>query len=236
MWSSAQTVGANNTLLHLHRTGRAGRRAGVIVIGGDTYDASFWKDIDQFDPPIGGHLSGILEAGFPVCGIDMGTLWGNSTMMTRITDVAADCKSTGFFANEDIHILGISAGGLSAAKYLKLNPTLVKSIVTVIPAFPIQNIWDVPRNAGFKTELTAAYGGRPGNTDDPYTDRAAYAATADRHRMFYSTTDTVMIGSESETFAQDTGCELISIGAVGHTWMGEPFSGVKIAAWFDQHD
>ena len=203
-----------------------GSRRGVIAMYGDTGTRDSWYALDDAIP----YFPMLHGNGFPTASCDTGVLWGNSTLRTNMSTLRTNLQTAGVFASGKVHLLGISAGGLAALNWLKANPTLAASALIVIPALNPQGIYDDPRGAGFKAEITAAFGGRPPDSECPFADPASYAGICPI-RIYYSTDDTVTFASEILSFASGSGAVAVSMGAVGHFW-GAPFSEQAIAGFF----
>lgn len=216
MVSSRGTVATLPQRLALGYLHKPGRDIGLIAMPGATNDRDWWFDLDASTH----ELREITARGIPVA--TMGTLntWGNSAVRTSMSTLKANAQ-TAEFKSGKVHLLGVSAGGLCVLNWAKNNPTLVQSMVLLIPVLNVIAVRSEDRG-GFASVVTTAYGGAPSAADNP-TDYAADLAGIPT-RLYYSTTDPITTASESQGFATASGAELVSMGAVGHFW-GSPWNG-----------
>ena len=207
-------------------------RKGVIALYGSTGTRDSFFALDA----VSRELRDITDLDFPVASCDTGVLWGNSTMLARITQLRTNAQGTDpvptQFASGKVHLLGISSGGVAALAWAKANPSLVQSISLLIPALDIQAI-DSENRSGFSAEIQTAYGGAPADADNP----ADFAGdlTSIPIKVWYSTTDAVTTESESLAFIAASGARGQSMGQVGHFW-GPPWSGRDVALWMKSQD
>jgi len=215
------------------RTGRGrlykdGTRKGILVLPGFNNDRHYWFLLDQ----VTRELRYLTEDyGFPVASCGTAALWGNSTHRANISQMRTNAQ-TALFASGKVHLWGASAGGLAACNWAKANPTLVQSIVLLVPAVDVQALHAEDRG-GTAASIEAAYGGAPPDADNP----ADYAADLDGIpiRVYYSTDDPYTTEAESLAFIEDSGAEGISMGALDHSW-GPPWSGLEAGQFFTDND
>lgn len=229
MFSSRGTVGGLDQRYGHDRLYKPGSRKGVLAMYGATGTRDSFFDLDRADRTT---LRGIGGFGFAFGTIDVLEYWGNSTIRTNMSTLRTNLQS-GTFASGKVHLLGFSAGGTACLNWAKANPTLVQSICLVIPAVDIQDIYDNNRS-GFQASISAAYGGRPADADNPADNAASFVDFP--IRIYYSTNDTICIASTITTFATATGAELISMGAVGHFWSYTYWGGENAGEFFEEHD
>lgn len=220
--SSRGTVGGLVQRSVVSRSYKPGSRKGVIVMAGWTASV---------DAAAEGVTSGvedmfisrdIANAGFPTISCAGDSSWGNSTIRTSISTLKTNAQSA-LFATGKVHLWGISMGGLAVLNWAKDNPTLVQSIAVAIPCINPQRLYDDdPLGIGISASVDAAYEGRPADADTPILNAESFVDIP--MKIWYSTTDTVStVTSEMTTFASDTGAEIVSMGAVGHS-LGAPLS------------
>jgi len=168
---------------------------------------------------------------FPIASTATFNYWGNDALMANMTTLLTNAKAK-LFANAPVHLLGISAGGLSCLNWAKNNPTLVKSISLVIPVINVQGVWDEDR-VGAKFLVDAAYGGRPPDDHNPLD----YAASLPDVpiRLYCSENDPYTTFIESIDFAALAGAEAISMGPIGHA-VGAPWGGEAVALFMRAND
>lgn len=216
MVSSRGTVGGLAQRLALGYLHKPGRDTGLIAMPGATNDRDWWFDLDASTH----ELREITARGIPVA--TMGTLntWGNSAVRTSMSTLKANAQ-TAEFKSGKVHLLGVSAGGLCVLNWAKNNPTLVQSIVLLIPVLDVQAVYSGNRGS-FQSVIGTAYGGAPTDADNP----ADYAADLNGIpiRIYYSTSDTITLEAETLAFISASGAEGVSMGAQGHFW-ASPWSG-----------
>ncbi len=204
----------------------------TLVFPGDTQDRDWWWNLDTL--LLSGEMRSLTDTyKFPVGSIGTLTYWGNSTIRTQISTLRTNMQSTLATSSGRVNLLGVSAGGITALNWAKNNLDKVHSIVLLIPVLDVQAIYDVPRSVTFKNEISAAYGGRPGDSDNPI--KYASQLNGIPISVYYSTNDTVTTQAESEAFILASGAEGNSMGAVGHFW-GSPWNANAAGAFFEEHD
>lgn len=232
MVSRRGTIGGLLQRIHHGRLYRGGTKKGVMVIPGafgivdDFFDLSYQV------------LDGIHRAGFATASLTTSNTWGNAAIRADVSTLKTNCQATqgpdpALFAGGKVHLLGISAGGLTALNWAKANPTLVQSITLVIGVLNVQAVYD--ENRGTFTSLVAsAYGGgRPTDADNPIKNMASF--TGFPINLYYSTTDPVTLESEARVFAGGTGAVLRSMGDQGHG-SAAPWSGPDAARFITAND
>lgn len=199
---------------YLHKPGRS---TGAVVLFGatGTRDSWFAWDAAAYE------LREITGRGIPVASIGTLDYWGNATIRSNISTLVTNAQATHFKSGK-VHLLGASAGGLSVLNWAKANPTLVQSIVLLIPVVDVQAVHSENRS-GFASAINTAHGGAPPDADNP----ADYAADLSGVpiKLFYSTNDPVTTEAESLAFIAASGAEGVSMGAQGHSWAYPAWSG-----------
>jgi pimeloyl-ACP methyl ester carboxylesterase len=167
-------------------------------------------------------IRAVAEAGYPILSADMGglTTFGNAACSTAVGEARTYVNSAfGGKISAGVFLIGTSMGGLTALRYAKDNPSLVKGIVAGVPAIDLQDIHDVTR-PDLAATIEAAHGGLAGyNTylaDHNPADHTS-SFTSMPMQLHYATNDTSITSSTVTSFASATGAEAISLGAVGHS-------------------
>lgn len=228
MVSDRGTVSSLAQRVGYGRMYKAGRRKGILALPGATFNQDWWFDLDQAT----GEMRTLTELyGFPIGSCATLEDWGNSTMRARVSQLRTNCIAS-LFAGTKVHLMGVSAGGLSSLNWAKANPTLVQSISLLIPVVDVQAVYDNNRES-FQSSISGAYGGRPPDSENP----AKYAADLKGLpiRIYYSTNDSVTTSAETLNFAAAAGAETFSMGAVGHFW-GPPWSGLHVGQFMRERD
>lgn len=200
----------------------SGRRKGLVMLGGWTATVDYWGG--EQAGQTGGEIISRAVTDYSVdsrglltvsCATD--ETWGNSTMMSRITTLVDECQSAGYFPPGRVNLFGNSMGSLCVLKWALTYPTRVASIGISLPAPDVQSLYDRdPAGVGIAASISAAYGGRPADSDNP-ADRADELIGIPI-KMWYSTNDPLTIASDSVSFGEAVGAEMVSLGAIGHTW------------------
>lgn len=228
MVSRTETVASLDQRVGYGRLYKDGARKGALILPGATQNQHFWFVWDTATRDVR-YITD--DHGIPVASCATLDLWGNSTHRTNISQLRTNAQ-TARFASGKVHLLGASAGGLAACNWAKNNPTLVQSLVLLIPVLNVQGVYSEDRG-GFASAVGTAYGGAPPDADNP----ADYAADLNGLpiSVYYSTTDTVTTEAETLAFIAASGAEGSSMGALGHGW-GAPWSGLAAGQFMVDND
>lgn len=229
MVTNAGTVSSLDQRTGCGRLYRNGSRRGVIALPGATYDRNWWFDLDSATYEMRILTDGY---GFPVASIGTFDTWGNSTQRTNVSTLYTNCVGGLFSSDTKVHILGVSAGGLTALNWAKNNPTLVQSITLLIPVIDVQAVYDENRSS-FASSISTAYSGRPSDANNPADNASSFSGFP--IRIYYSENDAVTTTTETLTFASACGAETLSMGPVGHFW-GPPWNGYAVGEFMRAHD
>lgn len=215
--SSRGTVNSLDQRLGFGYLHKPGRSTGVLAMPGATQNRDWWFDLDAS----GREMREITARGIPVASIGTLDTWGNAAIRTSMSTLRTNAQATEFKSGK-VHLLGMSAGGLCVLNWAKNNPTLVQSIVLVAPVLDVQAVHSENRG-GYASAVNTAYGGVPPDADNPVD----YATDLDGIpiRVYYSTTDDITLEAETLAFIADSGAEGVSMGAIGHFWTYEVWSG-----------
>lgn len=228
MVSRTETVASLPQRTAAGRLYKDGTRKGILAFFGVGSDQHQWFTWDAST----GEMRALTDgSGFPVAAMGTGTTWGNSTFRTNASQLKTNAQ-TALFASGKVHLLGASAGGLGALNWAKNNPTLVQSIVLLIPVLDVQYV-HTNNIGGYAAAISTAYGGAPVDADNP----ADYAANLSGIpiSLYYSTDDPYTPLSTNQAFIAATGAEGYSMGANQHGWTA-PWSGANAGAFFSAHD
>lgn len=226
-----QTPGGINVQSGRGRLYEDGSERGVLAISGATGTETQWFDIDFLFHEMRTMTD---HFGFPVAGIGSYNYWGNQALMDRMLGVKDHhTEDSGLFRDTArVHLLGISAGGLAALNFAYHYPELVKSVCIVIPVVDVQDIYDNNRS-GFQSVINTAYGGRPGDEWNPASHPEALRSVPTL--IYASEDDPVTPWSVTEAYVEDSGAELVSMGAINHFW-GDPWDRYRAGAWFRRYN
>lgn len=213
------------------------QKHGVVMIYGDTGTRDSWFAFNLTALYPNTEVNRITEAGFPVASIDMLTYWGNDTIQGNIDTLLDNCSD--IFGGWKVHLIGVSAGGLTVLNWARNNPEKVRSLQVLIPVLDVQDVYDHDRSSsGFTAEISTAYGGRPGDDYNPASHPEDYAQFP--LRVVYSTTDTVTPLSITEAFIAGVGGDNLtaeSMGAQGHSWLlSSVWSAASATAFIEAND
>lgn len=194
-------------------------------------------------------LEHLVNSGFVIVNGDMGQTvsqgtFGNSTAQTRtgqLRTFVQGASSPIAAAAGKVHILGASGGATAALNYARANPTLVASIYGVCPVVALQDFYENRTDVALtQAEIRAAYGGDVPTyaTHDPSASGNQTALSGIPLKLAYSTDDPyvpVATVTAYKALIEGAGgtCELVSLGAVGHTPTG--LSAQDIADFFLAH-
>lgn len=157
----------------------------------------------------------LTDAGF-LCGT-VGTLhlWGNATWRSSVDALIFLAQ----FASKasQVHLYGVSGGGLAALIYAMKYPQRVRSVTCFVTPPDLQSLYDRDPMAsygiGIQADIAAAHGGRPPDSENPMKNTHALR---DIPILFhYSEDDEFCLAEEVRTFAARVGrnCHAISQGA-----------------------
>lgn len=164
--------------------------------------------------------------------VDTTTSWGNSTQRANMTTAVNALQSDGWFQADPIHLYGGSAGGVCVLQWALANPSRVRSICLNITPVDLQSAYD--RDVlGLQSSIDTAYGGRPGDEDNPAL--RADELTEIPMIVFYSSSDTVGLPAESEAFIAASGAIGVDMGDVGHNWDTAYLNASSVASFFLAH-
>ena len=157
-------------------------------------------------------------------GADLGGLssWGNDACVAAVTALITYMGANYGTKTNQVALYGTSMGGATALNWAMRNPTKVVALALSNPVVALQGIHD--RNPiGVASLIETAYTDLAGYTaalptHDPshIANRDVVKALGPRTRIWYAPDDTVIAQSEVLAYAGFTGCELSSVGNVGH--------------------
>lgn len=147
--------------------------------------------------------------------------WGNAACQTAFDASIALARANGAHPTAPAIFIGASMGGGAPLKYAVDNPAKVLCTVGMITALD----WDYiilndAGGIGQRSAINIAWGRSAGDTSalsagiNPYTIRATTLATI-RQQHWVSTDDP--ISANYATYAAATGCDMRTVGALGHT-------------------
>jgi pimeloyl-ACP methyl ester carboxylesterase len=204
------------------------------MLGGWTTTCDYYADdltAGAEGQPVGLDLSA-YGYGMLAASVTMGSTWGNASIRADVSQLVANMRG-GVWPDGKVHLFGVSMGGVTAYNWAIRNIEKVASICTVLPVIDMQSIYDRDPILFMKASISAAHGGRPPDSENPASSPRALGRVP--NRIYYSTDDTVTPAAETTAFASAIGAELVSMGAVGHTFSSE-FTGDLAAAYFDSID
>lgn len=157
--------------------------------------------------------------------------WGNDAAQAKFADAFNYLTNT-LGTKSPIGVVGLSMGGCLALNYFKNNPTQISALALGMPLVDLAYAHD----NNFTAPIEAAYGGSAGYqaavaTHDPMQNTAAYVGKP--IKMWRASNDTVAMTSRQDAFAAATGCEVVDLGAVGHTLENIP--GDQIRSFLAAH-
>lgn len=213
-WAStglgAVTVGEAYTATLAKYPKPAGTMPGVIFCHGNT-----GRSWDSSGADFAQVVNALADAGYPVLSGDWGgsSTWGNDTTIARITTGKAYLQASMGAKAGKIILVGASAGGQGALVWAAANPTLVSCLVGLLPVSDVNDIF-VNNRAGIAANISSCYSGgwsqaTYGATHNPVTIAAAGGLTALKMRLFYGTTDTIVIPSTVTTLAASAGANTV---------------------------
>lgn len=226
--SSRGTIGGLAQRTGQGRLHKPRSRKALLALGGATSDRDWWFLFDA----VLGYLGPTCDAGYCVAAPSVLSTWGNAAIRADMLRLFGNVVGDGSAQFDRIHLLGVSAGGLTALNFAFHYPAAVRSISLLIPALPVQDLYDTDRG-GFASAIGAAYGGRPSDADDPTRHPEFYQRFP--IQLHYSESDTVALPEQTEEFASRSGAELISMGSIGHSF-GAPFSGEAVRDFVEAND
>lgn len=182
----------------------------IVAFGHGTRDSIY--NLDAVFP----YLRDLHDAGMVSVSLDDSApcRWGNAAMRADMATIRSNAIAA-MAADEPAHVIGFSAGVTAAYNYAKANPTHVASLVGILPCVNIQRIHSADLG-GFAAEIAGAYGGAPADADNPADNAATFASIP--QLLIYSTNDSIAEASEVTSFAAASGAELVSMGAIGHSY------------------
>lgn len=135
--------------------------------------------------------------------------WGNASALNAMTASYNDLQVTPGTTPGKVALISASMGGLAAFNWAAANPTKVSCIVATIPVINLTDI-KVNNRTGYAFLVDAAYGGTYteagfGAIYNPQTLATANKLANIPTLIFYGTTDTTCIPSETIAFANKLG-------------------------------
>lgn len=229
------TSASSTQMFGKRRIYRARSKRGLFALYGSTGLKDSWFALDQ----VLGYFTPAVNAGHPVASMDMGTKWANSSFHTDMASLRTAAEAD-YFAPFDAHAIGVSMGGLSVCMDAINNPDKIRSLQLVIPAIDPLDVYTNDR-AGFAAEVSAAHGGAPPDSANASTEENMAALAAFPIKVYYSTNDTVTPLSVTQAFidgvtAAGGDIEGVSLGAAGHSFLADNFTGAAIAEFIAEHD
>lgn len=167
-------------------------------------------------PAIRPLLEAIAAEGFPIVCPTATELWGNSTNDTRIDNALTWVRANRGAGSHAPFIVGASMGTVSGLDWAADHAC--SGLVGLVPIVDLQAM--VTNNTlGLRTSINTAYGRASGDTttlpagSNPATMTTALAQIP--QQLWYATDDTA--SANITTYATAVGCDLRSVGALGHT-------------------
>lgn len=175
-----------------------------------------------FLPSVERITSRVADAGFTVCAPTAQDLWGNGsvaaeagTSMRRAQDALAYCRSARGQSQKPPIVIAASMGTVAALRYASLFP--VSCVVGLLAIADLTNAYvnDLGSN---RANIAVAWGvtypaALPAGAD-PYRDLMAGLSGVPM-LLHYSSDDA--FSTNVQNFADGTGAQLVSYGALGHT-------------------
>lgn len=171
---------------------------------GDVGGGLTWMKIKSRAPLI----HALANDGRMLLSADLGGVatWGNDIAMSRLTAAYNVTQSLTDDMSGKVVLVGQSMGGLNAMLWARANPTLVHSVVSVIP---VVNLTDIHNNRGLGASIDSAYGGSYseavyGATKNPSTIAQAGGYNTVRTLLYYGDTDILCLPEFAEAFANNS--------------------------------
>lgn len=193
-------------------------RQGIMYVPGLTGDSLAWKA----GPEVYQVWKACADYRFRLMSISEEIQWGNDAILTKMTNAYAWGRANLGWRTR-IHLFCASGGGAAVLNWARANPTLVASVVAIIPAIDLQDIDDnnltdvigLP-NATYGPHV--AYGGsRPPDANNPADNAASY--TSIPMLIFYGATDPICRPTPAQTFINASGCYSVRLPG-GHSSTG----------------
>jgi hypothetical protein len=167
-------------------------------------------------------IAAIADAGFPIVAPDFSALWGAGASDSYFTDSITFARANLGASSDPPFFIGGSMGADIALHDAKsVGPAGVSGVMCVIPAVDLEGLRT--NNAqGARASIDTAWGSTGWLLDrtpplpagaNPYDNSANYLPIP--LQLWYATDDTVSVNIA--TFATNTGADLRSVGALGHT-------------------
>lgn len=221
MWTSAGVgrVALGERDVIIYPTNHKQSMPGVVYVHGAEGDMGgglTWMKIHERLPL----LRALSDAGHVIISADLGGVatWGNDTALSRITAATSVLRAQNNVDDGPVVLVGQSMGGLNSILWAKSNTDDVLCIVLVIPVI---NLTDIHDNRGLDTVIDAAYLG--GYSEDTYgssKNPATLAANGELNGiemlLYYGTTDTICVPSESIAFGNSVANAILVPLSGGH--------------------
>lgn len=183
-------------------------------------------------------LSLLASTGAVVIAGDWGGIntWFNDTFLTRIDEGIAWAASEWGADTSRVSWIADSMNGGGCLNWCWRHTDRLGAMALRIPCVAADLFYQRD-GAGLASAMDAAYS--PSNWPaskadrDPLTNAALIRPFAGRCRIWYSTSDTLILPSDIQTFAAATGIETTSLGANGHDTAG--IDGLDEVRWLRAH-
>lgn len=193
-----------------------GTMPGVIYLHGNTGTA-----VEPLDPAFLALVAPIADIGHPVLSGDWGgpSAWANDTALARVTAGRTYLQASMGAKAGKVILVGTSMGGLTALAWAAANTTLVACVVAFLPVCDVSDVVTNNR-ASLAAVVNAAYSGgwsqaTYGATHNPVTMAAAGKYAGLPMRLFYGTTDAIVLPSTITTLAASTGASTVATSIPG---------------------
>ena len=192
------------------------KNAAILTHAADS-PAQYLDSAKFYSPPMAAELA---IAGIPcISGTLGGNTFANDTGMARMTQAYNTLVTTGLLAaNGKVHLVGISMGNALNVRWAKENPTKVASIVGMIPACNLTELYNT-NPGGLRAYIEAAWGvvypaALPANAD-LLAHAAVIKAAGIPSRLFYSAVDAYITPSSVIALGAAMGSEVIEADPLG---------------------
>lgn len=189
----------------------------VVFSPGVGNPATQMIDIGQGVPGLQPIFRALVDEGFAIVATTTFYSYGNTAGRTGIANCITYARNTLGCASTPAVLLGASEGANDAMTYAYLNPTMVACVVGIIPIIDLAEIVEQNiLNLGASVLTAWGVGSLPLPSDaDPMTSahQALLAQIPMQH--WYATDDEV--SANITAFRSGTGCDVRSVGALGHT-------------------
>lgn len=191
---------------------KLGSRRAVLCFPGVSGTADYF-----FNPtnPVFPYVEKLLEGGYPLFSMDVGTLYGNATARARISALLTLVTTTrGYAKAGPAHILAHSMGSAYGFLHAKNTPSEVKSMYLSLPAIDPEDIRANDRLSQ-AANINAALGNPVPDADRPSLQTAILRGTP--QTVAYGGADTVCLPGFVAPYAAATRAEVVDLGAsIGH--------------------